>query len=108
MNAEMGKWSKIVVKLIDLVECLNDYSSPDELVLDLDNVDCEFCKTFFSRKSNNSVSLKAFSEAEKSLLLKHLNGYVDHKKVIDLLIDTYYLRDGRNCLRKERSLYLGI
>lgn len=108
MDITIIKWTKIWTKIIELFDLVNDYSTPEELIKQLDNVLITFKElNIFDYFINGLKFLKKYSNDERLQLLAYLNGYIDHKKVIDLLVDSFYARDGKNCLRKDRSLYLG-
>ena len=63
MSADKDRWSKVATKLVDLIDYLNDYSNPDELVKTLDNVKPE--TSYCADENSNSLGFRTSLRAKE-------------------------------------------
>ncbi|XP_061485768.1 cilia- and flagella-associated protein 99 isoform X8 [Rhineura floridana] len=50
---------------------------------------------------------QAFSVTDETFLMATLSGCIEYKPLLDVVVNAFYIRDGKHCLLSERNLYVG-
>jgi hypothetical protein len=56
----------------------------------------------------NLTATKSFSEYDIEFITEVFYGCCDKKAVLDVVVDGFYSKDGKNSLRSERCIYTGF
>ncbi|RNA35009.1 cilia- and flagella-associated 99 [Brachionus plicatilis] len=68
----------------------------------LDKYDTKFSPEAYLQRIEN---FQSFGELEKRFVLEIFYGCYDRKSILDIVVNGYYSKDGKNCLQSDRSLY---
>uniref|UniRef100_A0A8C4TB44 Cilia and flagella associated protein 99 n=1 Tax=Erpetoichthys calabaricus TaxID=27687 RepID=A0A8C4TB44_ERPCA len=52
--------------------------------------------------------LKGYSVLEEAFILEALSGCIEYQQLLDIVVDAFYARAGKNCLLSDRHLYAVI
>ncbi|XP_061485765.1 cilia- and flagella-associated protein 99 isoform X5 [Rhineura floridana] len=51
---------------------------------------------------------QAFSVTDETFLMATLSGCIEYKPLLDVVVNAFYIRDGKHCLLSERNLYVVV
>ncbi|CAF0761445.1 unnamed protein product [Brachionus calyciflorus] len=71
----------------------------------LDKLDTKFSPEAYLQTVEN---FQSFSDNERKFILEVFYGCFDRKNILDIVVNGYYLKEGKNCLQSDRSLYTFI
>lgn len=55
----------------------------------------------------NVLSLQGFNVNNEIFLMEVLSGCIDYKPLLDVVVNAFYIRDGKHCMLSDHNLYVG-
>ncbi|XP_072850940.2 cilia- and flagella-associated protein 99 [Pogona vitticeps] len=57
---------------------------------------------------DKSNTLQGIKVTDETFVLKTLSGCIQYKSLLDVVVNAFYIRDGKHCLQSERNLYVVV
>ncbi|XP_060092312.1 cilia- and flagella-associated protein 99 [Heteronotia binoei] len=80
--------------IVIVIQQLNQFSPENACVQD------------FLDKS--AKDLKSFNVDDETFLMEILSGCIEYKPLLDVVVNAFYIRDGKHCMLSDRNLYVVV